>query len=457
MERRLPLWLFLLCFLCWTLFTVAFGWVVRNNLVGNNRAGALGDAAVVVASFPSLTKEALSTLLDLSTGDYKDKAIRTPQKGVDYSGFKPIATVPGLSLPGILVRAGRDQPMRGWRILSGAFSLNGQIENAVLLISPDLMVIRAIKLNESQIGASVPEPKYRKIVHGVEVSRDGSTVFAFDGGISLQRFDACGKRLWAIPGYYSHAVTEDAAKQGVWTVRDKQDGSAAVVRFAIADGKILQTITMRDIIDANPNIGILTLRMLRANDLGTNKRNTQGKWLNEPFHLNDVEPLPTAIADRFENFEAGDLLISARSLNLLFVLDPKTLHVKWWRVGATEHQHDPDWMANGEISVLNNRMGRDYSEIKAINPSAFRTHTLLDGRKHDFYTRIRGKHQVFEDGRIVVTSPQQGRAFEVDGNGKETLEIVNLKPDDHAMTYAITELRWLPPDYFQKKAWQCPS
>ena len=171
---------------------------------------------------------------------------------------------------------------------------------------------------------------------------------------------------------------------------------------------------MEDIIAANPEIDILELRRLHANGEDTNERNTKGEWLEDSFHLNDVEPLPIALAGAFPQFTPGDLLVSARELNLLFVIDQETLRVKWWRVGDTQRQHDPDWEPNGKISVLNNRMSRDYSEIVDIDPRTYQRTVRLDGRDFDFYTRIRGEQQRLPDGHLVVTSTRQGRAFEID-------------------------------------------
>ena len=354
------------------------------------------------------------------------------------------------------MRADPTKITKGWRVLTGAFQINGDIENAVLLISPDLKIVRTWILDEVPIGNLEPQPKYRKLVHGMEILRDGSVIFAFDDGMSLQKLDSCGKREWATAGNFNHSVTLDDTGETVWTIINHD----IIARVAVKDGAVLRQISMNEVIVNNPMIDILEIRRQHSNDLGRNSRNTDGsRWLGDSYHLNDVDPLPTAIADRFESFKAGDLLVSARSLNLIFVLSPATLKIKWWRIGAVQRQHDPDWLARGKIMVLDNRMSRDFSQIVAIDPHTFDEAVMLDGRKYKFYTRIRGKVQLLDDGTLLVTSSQQGRAFEVNRDGDVVFEVVNRKPGDAVTNYVISALRWLPSEYFNMdpETWKCPK
>lgn len=454
MKRSIPLWLFFLCTLLWTIFTVAFGWAVKSTLSGSDRSGLLGKAAVKVASFPTITKNVVLELSGYATGDYKEKYIQIQrEKNADYSLFKPMPTTSEIELPGLFMWANAEKIFDGWRVLVGAFHINGNIENAVLLISPNLEIVRTWILDEIPVGGREPRPKYRKFVHGVEILRDGSVIFTFDGSISLQKFNACGEREWAIPGKYHHAVTLDDTGDTVWTL----SGNSTLAQVAVADGSVVRQISIDAVIAANPMIDILEIRRKHSNDLGVNSRNTTGQWLPDRFHLNDVDPLPAAIADQFESFNAGDLLVSARSLNLIFVLDPETLEIKWWQVGAVQRQHDPDWLASGEIMVLNNRMSRDFSEVIIIDPDTYDKTVMLDGRKYEFYTRIRGKHQLLDDGTLVVTSPQQGRAFEINRDGEVVFEVVNIKPETEDTNYVISELKWLPRDYFNTETLACQT
>ena len=440
MNRNIPIWVLLLCLLFGALFTMVFGWSVKSTLAGSDRSGRFGKAAVMVASFPTLAK---SVFIDVR--EDTDEPVRAPRSSADLSGFVELKTRHGIDVKGLVMRAEMThyQAHPGWRILVGAFTIDGEVKNAALALSPELEIAKVWVLTEDVIDGKEPSPPNRKFIHGFEILNDGSVIFSFDGGVSLQRFDPCSSRVWAIGGSFHHSVTIDEGEEFVWTLHSNE-----IIKVATATGEIVQRFSMDDIIAANPTIDILEIRKHDENDLGGNSRNTSEKWLTDPFHLNDVDPLPIALAARFDGFEAGDLLVSARSLNLVFVVDPATLEVKWWRIGATRRQHDPDWGWMGEFTVYDNRMSRDYSQIVSITPESYRTKVLFDGRKNDFYSRIRGKHQFTEEGILIVTSPQQGRVLEINPDGEVVLEFINKKPGSNEFNYVISDAIWLPPDTF---------
>jgi hypothetical protein len=448
-QKLLPLWLFLLCLLLGALFAVIFAWSVKSTLEGTNRFGRLGKAAVVIASFPDTVRLSLREMRQDA-----DWGLRVPRTGADLSQFRPLKTRPGIQVQGPVVRADEAALARasGWRVLVGGFVVDGEFTHAALALSPELEIVKVWKLTEKDIRGEQPLPLFRKYVHGFALLKDGSMIFAFDEGVSLQRFDRCGRRIWATGGIFNHAVTLDEDERFVWTLRrevaDEELLHETVVKVATASGEIVQRITMNDIVAANPTLHILDIRERDRNFVRENPRNTAEEWLDNPFHLNDVEPLPAAIADRFEGFEAGDLLLSARSLNLVFVVDPDTLEIKWWRIGAWRRQHDPDWQPTGEITVYDNRMSLDYSRIVGVVPAAQSTRVVFDGRSADFYSRIRGKHQITQAGTLLISSPQQGRVFEVDANARTVLDIFNPKPGSGEFNYPISEAIWLPSDAF---------
>lgn len=443
MNKVVPVWVFLLCLLLGILFVVVFGWSVKSTLSGSDLSGRFGKTAVTIAAFPTTVKSVFTDIKVDTVG--KDETIRVPRSSADLSDFSAINTAPGIDLQGLVMRADNTAMSQapGWRILIGAFTIDGEIRNAALVLSPDLKIVRIWNLTEEEINGRKPQLPHRKFIHGFDVMDDGSVIFSFDSGVSLQRFDLCGTRIWAVGGNFNHTVTLDDSQQFVWTLLGSN-----LTRVSTETGEIIQSISIDDIIAANPEIDILEIRQYDDNDLGGNSRSTSGKWQNDQFHLNDVDPLPAHLAPLFDGFETGDLLVSARSLNLIFVVDPDSLKIKWWRAGTTRRQHDPDWGGTGEITIFDNRMSRDYSQIISIEPGSFSTKVLFDGRSNDFYSRIRGKHQFTENGNLLVTSSQEGRIFELDPEGKVILEIINTKPGSDEFNYSLSQAIWLPPDTF---------
>ena len=433
-EIRLPLWALLLGLLLGSLFLIAYGWSVKSTLAGGTGAGIFGRAAVQVASFPTKVKKAVKTLKQNTLE--QDKSYRVPTIDYDKQQFTEVTSLNGTNVSELFVRANPDylKTSQYWRILVGVFSIDGTIRNAAIALDPKLNVARTWLLNEEDIEGMEPRQPYRKFVHGFDMLSDGSIIFVFGGGVSLQRFDQCGEKIWAIPGKYHHAVTLDGHEKFAWSLIDN-----SVAKINVTDGNVALQFSMDDIIKANPSIDILQIRQKDVNDMGGNSRNTNEDWLSNQFHLNDVDPLPSHLVNMFPGFETDDLLISARSLNLIFVVDPDTLTIKWWRMGATRRQHDPDWGWDGDIIAYDNRMSRDFSRIISIDPTSFHINVRFEGKSNNFYSRIRGKQQVTKDGTMIIASPQQGRVFEVGPTGEIGLEFINLKPGNSATSYSMSE------------------
>lgn len=458
LGKSVPLWLVIAIVLFFTLLTVSFGWFVkRAAFVRDERP--LAQVAMAIASFPTEAKKVFVELRRLATGEPDYGPIRAYPPEQTWSDFSPVASrLEGVG-EGLLVHRGPGTPARGWRVIAGVLQIHGSPQTAAILLSPDLEIVHYWPLIEDGKIDAKYAPSLRKAPHGLSVLKDGSVIYTFDGGNSLHRKDKCGRTLWAIPGDYHHSVTPDDTGTTVWTHRDEDSGDHAermrLVQVAVADGKIVKDISVADIIAANPDIDILELRRLHTPDKQGNAGGRRGPWMHDPVHLNDIDPLPRNLADRFPMFSPGDLLISARELNLLFVMDPATLAVKWWQMGATIRQHDGDWNADGQISVFNNRMSREYSTITRIDPATLKRTVALDGRSMNFYSRHRGSHQLLPNGGWLIASTQQGRILEVSPDGKVALDFYNRLTGDEAVFTTLSSSIFLPVEHVQPEAFQC--
>ncbi|MCI0554050.1 MAG: arylsulfotransferase family protein, partial [Anaerolineae bacterium] len=182
-------------------------------------------------------------------------------------------------------------------------------------------------------------------------------------------------------------------------------------------------------------------------------------------HLNDVEELSSAMADRFPQFAAGDLLLSMRDLNLIMIIDPLTRTVKWHHTGPWIGQHDPDFEANGKISVFNNNNdgtktgsilgGSNIIEIDPVNGQT----TLKYGSRptQKMFSNFRSKHQnLFDVGgnpSILITESEAGRVLEVNHKGDIVWEFIN-RYDDNEIAIMNEAIRY-PEDYFAVREWTC--
>jgi hypothetical protein len=279
------------------------------------------------------------------------------------------------------------------------------------------------------------------MLHGVHALRDGSLVVAFDQGEAIARVDACGRPMWVRRGPFSHSIEPD--DQGrIWTWRDE-----VMVRLDLATGSVTREIDLReDVIAAHDRYGEFAIRTTEDAD--------ELVYLDDPYHTNDVEPLRAGMAAAFPMFEAGDLLISLRELNLVAVVDPDDGSLKWIRHGPWHRQHDPDWQPDGTISVYDNRMGLGASRILRIDPATDVVTVAYEGSdEHPFYSYRRGKHQVLPNGNLLVTESEAGRVFEAARDGSLVWE--RDLGWDATRNLIVTSADHLPADFFASGALAC--
>jgi Arylsulfotransferase (ASST) len=284
-------------------------------------------------------------------------------------------------------------------------------------------------------------------LHGLAPLPDGSIVVNFDGGDALARIDACGRVIWRRPGGFHHAVSR-SYDGTLWSLLALPDEPDQLIVQLDQDGRVLRRISLlNDVIVPNHLQGIFAIRASEGAD-GI-------AFEADPFHMNDIEVLDPAKADAFPQFEAGDLLISLRSLNMLAVLDGDDYRLKWSRIGPWYRQHDPDFLEDGTISAFNNDMGSGSSEIIAVNPQTGALRTLFKGTEEaPFYSWQRGKHQHLENGNILITEAEGGRVLEVDAGGHVVWQYQNVFDDTR--NGVIGNAIQLPLDFFERGALVCP-
>jgi len=300
-------------------------------------------------------------------------------------------------------------------------------------------------------------------IHGLDILPSGDIVANFEH-LSTFRLNVCGEVKWKLDNLGHHSVYF-ASDQTLWVASEKyieKDPTGypnhnAPLRSWILqnldlDGNVLREIDVIDIFVRSDLMGLLyNSTLINGSPLVS----------GDTLHLNDIESFPASL--RSTVFNAGDLLISLRNINAVFVIDPESLQIKFRSIGGFVRQHDPDFGPNDRITVFDNKSYPSKSsdlyssrivEIDATNGS---TVSVLDGDGADpFYTEIMGTHQRLPNGNYLVTSSGEGRVMEFTSQGDLAWRFDNRQQGENLRVYAAMVL---PPSmdkaFFKNKKKEC--
>jgi hypothetical protein len=144
-------------------------------------------------------------------------------------------------------------------------------------------------------------------------------------------------------------------------------------------------------------------------------------------HMNSVQELPPNVwFDRgHREFRPGNILVSARHLNTLYIIARPGGNIVWRHTRGLDYQHEarmvpPGFPSAGHILVFDN----GYNNFERFRRSAI---LELDPISHSvvwqydaphFFSSTAGTEQALPGGNVLVTSSESGRAFEVTRKGR---------------------------------------
>jgi len=276
--------------------------------------------------------------------------------------------------------------------------------------------------------------------------------------VGMARLNSCGEVLWTMIEGNHHSIAQ-AEDGSFWVPGVSQETRTGTERYPELPG--LESIWLDRILNVSEDGKVLrdikVVDILYKNDLERfffQHNRTEG----DVTHINDVEPLNSSVADEYPLFEAGDLLVSLRHINLVFVFDPETMEVKWHVSDPFIYQHDPDFIGDGWIGVFdNNRMrSEEGSRVIAFQPHTDSMKTLFQGKHLDrFYTGHRGKWQMLGNGNMLLTEEEAGRVVEVTSEGNPVWEWVHESYDSKVPS--VTKATRIDLTREEVASWSCSS
>jgi len=147
------------------------------------------------------------------------------------------------------------------------------------------------------------------------------------------------------------------------------------------------------------------------------------------FHTNSLEILDGSAARRNPAFAKGNLLVAMRSLDAIFVVDPKTEQVVWGFSADFEEPHDPQVLPNGNLLLFDNLGGspkRGSSRMLEYRLPSMDLAWTYEGTPWDlFFTKGSGMAQRLPNQNTLITETDTGRAFEVTPEGEIVWQFIN--------------------------------
>ncbi|MCB1705008.1 MAG: hypothetical protein KDI17_09095 [Halioglobus sp.] len=345
--------------------------------------------------------------------------------------------------PQVYIRPGQQA---GYRAVFGAMDFEQSFWGGVL-IGPAGDVVHSWKLSTEHLPQNT-KPDRAKNMYGLALLPDGSVIYVMgEEGGGIVRVDACGSIVWNLEGLYHHTVSMTADNAFFWTWEGVH--TATFPRLQKVDattGAVVQSIDMKDVMLENDSVHLFDIRQ---NALTL-------KYVYDASHANDIDELSVSQASQFPAFSAGDLLLSYRNLNLVFVLDPQTLQIKWWRVGAANRQHDPDW-ENGAITTFSNNMSgarEGHSDIVRIDPDTLQHEIIVDGSEYSMFSIINARQNLTGYGTRMITSSTQGWVLELDDSGELVFTFINTYNAERRTTLHLSEAYRLEPGFFSHQFWE---
>jgi hypothetical protein len=193
-----------------------------------------------------------------------------------------------------------------------------------------------------------------------------------------------------------------------------------------ADGELEHRLSILDAIRDSP-YGFL---LASPGHLPSDRR--EGERLRlDLLHTNHIQVLDGSLAHLSPLFDAGNVLISMRTINTIAILDPVGGEVLWaWGPTNLYRQHHPTLLDNGNILIFDN--GRLRSQIVELDPLSYEVEWRY-APDQSFISRFRGSAQRLPNGNTLITESDRGYVFEVTPDHQTVWRFANpdVKANNH--------------------------
>jgi hypothetical protein len=248
---------------------------------------------------------------------------------------------------------------------------------------------------------------------------DGDTPY----GYGLVKLNKDSRLLWSYAGHAHHDLDVDADGT-IYTLGQKlaskpPPGLDSLPGPLIADSIVIlspegherETIPILQAFRDSPYADLL----LASIDLSPGRdAPSLPETKGDLVHANSVKVLTQALAPKFPQFKAGQVLISLRKSNLIAVLDPHARSVVWASRGVWQSQHDAEFLDNGHLLLFDNSGSGNGSRVVEYDPLTQAVPWIYASENAiPFRASSRGMKQRLPNGNTLIVDPDNWLLLEV--------------------------------------------
>ena len=421
MFKKIEIWILYLVIVLFIVFTIFFGVLVRQELVGTKKLGLFSKYALIISEIPVNLKNIYNQFYDQGYAMLADNRQATKPS---FKRFK------NNNRDELLVLSKYDGELNK----ASVEIINLNDFSIIYKYNPDISAInkKALENNKKQFSTIKPDSSSNRfLLYHPLIDQIGNLVSHSEEG-PIFKIDICNNISWVNSNERFHHSNEVDHENNYWVpaymepyskTMQKYRNRAGLLDDAITkiskDGKILYQKSVFDI--------LIESKTIRYNDLYFN---------GDPIHLNDIQP----VMKDSKHWKKGDLFLSLRNLNTIILYRPSNNKVLKVINGPFVMQHDVDIISDHEISIFNNNFifTKDGPVSENIDILIYNFDTNKFNKKfaeaieeNDIITGSGGLSDFLNDGSIFIEEQNSGRLLLIDNKGELEWEYVNKNKDNN--------------------------
>jgi len=435
MFKKIEIWILYLIILLSILFATGFGVLVRQELVGNIKAGWISKTALTLAEIPvNIKKILVDDLVVEDRFSTLDGFNGTPNSEESYL---LLSRYEGDLQEGIieLVDLTNFEVLHTW--------------------NPDIDALNDLveQVDEFEYLERDANNKRSRLIHP-KLLQDGGLLF--QDTTPLRKIDGCSNLVFQNSHDRFHHSIETDIDASIWVPSHIYPQSLPVEKFGrnlIQDGGFYDDA----IVKLSPNGEILFEKSVPQIFLDNGLEYllfSVGDRLfdSDPIHLNDIQP----VNFDGEFWKKGDVFLSVRHQSMIILYRPSTNKIIWKGTGPFFHQHDVDILDEHRISIFNNNFKYfvedgvvdGHNEVMIYNFKTNKYSSYLEESlaQNDVRTITEGRSQILTNDDLFIEESYYARILYFNADGSLRWTYVNRAGDEKVYRLGWSRILYMEED-----------